>query len=76
MTTPEVARKAFEDYAIDVSRASDEAVVRAYNSILSAAALTARPADHFFRAVRYLNDFVAQPRLDPKWNLNLNELLR
>lgn len=71
------ARDTFTEYGIKLPRtASDTSVVKAYNSILSAAALTARPADDFFRAIRGLNDFSKQPCLDPKWNLNLNELLR
>jgi hypothetical protein len=74
-TDSHLARSAFDAYDIDVSSVDDNAVIKAYDSILSAAAVTARPADHFFRAIRYLNDFVAQPRFDPKWNLNLNELL-
>lgn len=70
------ARDTFDEYGIDVSSADDADVVKAYNSILSAAAVMVRPADDFFRAIRSLNRFCEQPQLDPKWNLNLNELLR
>lgn len=70
------ARDTFDGYGIDVSGAGDAAVVKAYNSILSAAVVMARPAGDFFRAIRSLNRFCEQPRLDPKWNLNLNELFQ
>jgi hypothetical protein len=69
-----IARSKFAECGIDVSNAADAGVLRAYRSILGAAAVTARPADDFFRAIREFNDFCAQPHIDPKWNLNLKEL--
>lgn len=70
------ARDTFAEYDIDVSSAADADVVKAYNSILSSAAILARPADDFFYAIRNLNHFCEQPRLNPRWNLNLKELFR
>jgi hypothetical protein len=60
----------FEKFGIDVSGANDAAVLKAFNSILDAAAIMARPSGDLFRALRDLNDFAARPRLDPEWNLD------
>jgi hypothetical protein len=70
------ARDTFAEYGIDVSNVEDVLVVKAYNSILDAAAIMARPAGDFFIAIRNVREFVAQPRLNRNWNLGLNELLR